>query len=249
MITKLESISYLRNALLYCERGGELITSHLCIGKAKDINIQMKQNNSMNDRCIKNTFHIKIRIAPEDKGKLSIQDWINISTEYSNKIGFKETPYAVYIHLENTENEHIHIIASRIKQNNLAVKDSYTHYKNMDFCRSIEKKYNLRKVNRVLETIKTKNTFTTNDKRSLLIEQKIIKAINQSDSFDDFVFHLSNMGIKTKKGRGLGFTDEQGVYFKGSSISRKYSLKGIEKLLSYSQQEKRMTSRKKSLKP
>lgn len=243
MIAKLESIAYLQNALTYCQFGGELIVSNKCIGNSDQINSQMEINNAFNDRCIKNTFHIKIRIAPEDKGKLNTKDWIDISNDYAKKIGFQNNPFAVYIHEENTDKEHIHIIASRVKSNNLAVSDSYTHYKNMDFCRNIEKKYKLRQVKRVLETVKKQEIFTKNDKRIAPLEEKIISAIKQSDSFQDFEFHLKNMGIKTKRGRGIGFTDEKGVYIKGSDINRKYSLKGIEKLLSYEQKEKEMNKK------
>lgn len=245
MIVNLQSISYLKNALSYCERGGELITSNLCIGSSVDIASQMEDNNSFNDKCLKNAFHIKIRIAPEDIGKLNTQDWIDISDDYAHKIGFQNNMFAVYIHEENTDKEHIHIVASRIKSDNLAVRDNYTHYKNMDFCRDIEKKYKLRQVKRVLEKVKNKEVFIKDDKRIKPLEQKIELAINQSDSFDDFIFHLNNSGIKTKKGRGIGFTDEKGVYFKGSDINRKYSLKGIEKLLSYKNQEQRMQSKNK----
>ncbi|PNW27211.1 hypothetical protein [Formosa algae] len=92
----------------------------------------------------------------------------------------------------------------------------------------------------MLETVKKQEIFTRQDKRIPPLEKKIESAIKQSDSFDDFVFHLKNMGIKTKKGRGIGFTDEKGVYFKGSAINRQYSLKGIEKRLSYENQEKEM---------
>ncbi|NJB83127.1 hypothetical protein, partial [Wenyingzhuangia aestuarii] len=108
------------------------------------------------------------------------------------------------------------------------------------FCREIEKTYKLRQVKRVLETVKNQEVFVKGDTRILPLEEKIASAIKQSDSFEDFEFHLKNMGIKTKKGRGIGFTDEKGVYIKGSDINRKYSLKGIEKLLSYEQQEKRL---------
>lgn len=244
MIAKLEPIAYLQNALDYCERGGELIASKKCIGNSSQINFQMERNNAFNDRCLKNTFHIKIRIAQEDKGKLNTQDWIDISDDYAKKIGYQKNPYAVYIHEEGTDREHIHIIASRIQSNNLAVEDNFTHYKNMDFCREIEKKYNLRQVKRVLEAVKKQEIFIKNDKRIAPLEEKIASAIKQSDSFADFEFHLKNMGIKTKKGRGIGFIDEKGVYIKGSDINRKYSLKGIEKLLSYEQQEKQMNVRR-----
>lgn len=64
------------------------------------------------------------------------------------------------------------------------------------------------------------------------MQLKIKSAVNQSDSFEGFEFHLKNMGIKTKKGRGICLIDEKGVYIKSSAINRKYSLKGIEKQLS-----------------
>jgi len=248
MIAKLQSISYFQNALSYCERGGEILTANNCLGSSTAISQQMEKNNNLNDKCLKNTFHIKIRIAPEDIGKLNTKDWIDISNEYANKIGFQHNPYAVYIHQEGTEKEHIHIVASRIMANNLAVKDNYTHYKNMDFCREIEKKYDLRDVKRTLEAVKNKELFLKQDHRILPLEEKITTAIKQSDSLDDFVFHLENMGVKTKTGRGIGFTDEKGVYFKGSDINRKYSLKGIEELLSYKNQEKEMYNQYSKLK-
>lgn len=239
MIAKSQSISYTKNALAYCERGGELLTTNLCIGNSEDISKQMQKNNALNDKCLKHTLHVKIRVAPEDKGKLNTQDWIDISKKYAYKIGFQNNPYAVYIHKEATDMEHIHIVASRIKDDNKAVSDSYTHYKNMDFCREIERKYSLRKVERVLEKVKSQEKFIGSDKRKILLKTKILQVIDLSDSLDDVVFHLKNRGIKTKIGRGIGFEDEKGAYFKGSSIDRKFSLKGIEKLLSYDNQEKR----------
>lgn len=239
MIAKIESIStgHTLNSLSYCEVGGELIFSNLCLGNSKDIYLQMLENNALNDRCSKQTFHIKIRIAPEDKGKLNIQDWIDISNGYATKIGFQNNPFAVYIHEEGNEREHIHVVASKILENNTAVSDSYTHYKNMDFCREVEKKYNLRKVERVLEKVKNGEVFQSSDKRINPLKNKIFNAIEMSDTLEDVAFLLQNQRIKMKTGRGIGFTDEKGVYFKGSSIDKKLSLSGIEKLLSYEYQQ------------
>ncbi|WP_111706574.1 relaxase/mobilization nuclease domain-containing protein [Lutibacter citreus] len=236
MITKLQSISYTQNALEYCERGGDIIYSNQCLGNSKDIYLQMLENNASNDKCLKPTFHIKVRIAPEDRKLLSIDDWLNISNDYAAKIGFQNNPFAVYVHEEGTKKEHIHIVASRITENNKAVSDSYTHYKNMDFCREVEKKYNLRKVKRVFETVKNNEVFKSSDKRIQPLKEKIFKAIEMSDSIDDVIFHLKNEEIKVKIGRGIGFTYKD-VYFKGSKIDRGLSLKGIEKLLSYEHQQ------------
>ncbi len=144
----------------------------------------------------------------------------------------------VFYHILCTIKEHIHIVASRIQENNLAVSNSYTHYKSMDFCRKEEEKYSLRQVKRVLEEVKQQEKFISDDKRLLSVKQKIVSAINQSDSFEDFKFHLKNMKVTIKKGRGISFIDEDDVSFKGSKIDRKYSLKGIEKMFSYEEQEK-----------
>ncbi|SCY00593.1 Relaxase/Mobilisation nuclease domain-containing protein [Nonlabens sp. Hel1_33_55] len=254
MIAKLQSIHYTTSALLYCERGGELLTTNKCLGNGREIAKQMLLNNSFNDRCEANTYHIKIRMAPEDKGLLNNQDWIDISHIYATKHKFEDHMYAVYIHEEGTESEHIHIVASRIGENNLAVSDSFTHYKNMDFCREMERKYKLRKVERVLEKAKNKEVFQRNDKRMKPLEKKIKIAIGQSDHLIDLEFHLKNIGVTLKIGRGISFKDEDGVYYKGSSINRSYSLKGIKELLSYNQQEKRsiapaMKQKQESVKP
>lgn len=237
MIAKLQSISYTSNALSYCEKGGELLISNKCLGNASQLFEQMKELEKRNDRCEKKAFHIKIRIAPEDKGKLNNQDWIDISEGYAKKIGFQSNMYATYIHEEGSEKEHIHIVASRIMDNNLAVPDSFTHYKNLDYCREIEKKYDLRKVERKLEKFKAQEQFIPTDKRSTDLKEAIFSAISISDSIEDIVFHLKNQNIKTKIGRGISFIDKNGVNKKGSEIDRKLSLKGIEKLLSYKDQE------------
>jgi len=238
MIAKLESISYGKNALAYCERGGELLYTNKCLGNSSQIYEQMKFQGRFNDRCIKRFFHIKIRQAPEDKGKLSNQDWIDIAQDYAKKIGFQNNLYAIYVHGTNTEKMHSHIVASRIGDNNLAVRDDHTHYKNMDFCRKIEARYNLRKVDRKLEKFKVHENFISTDVRVKDLKEEILAAINMSDCMKDLIFHLENRQIKTKIGRGISFT-KNGIKKKGSHIDRKFSLKGIEKLLRYKEQEKR----------
>lgn len=237
MIAKLESISYGKNALAYCERGGEVLFTNKCLGNSSQIYEQMKFQARFNDRCIKRFFHIKIRQAPEDKGKLTKQDWIDIAQDYASTIGF-ETPYAIYIHEFKTEIEHCHIIVSRIGENNLAVRDDHTHYKNMDFCRKIEANYNLRKVDRRLEKFKAQEKFVSSDAKVQDLKEEILSAIKMSDSMEDLIFHLENRQIKTKIGRGISFT-KNGIRKKGSHIDRNFSLKGVEKTLRYKEQEKR----------
>ncbi len=238
MIAKLESISYGKNALAYCERGGELLYTNKCLGNSSQIYEQMEIQGRFNDRCIKRFFHIKIRQAPEDKGKLTKQDWINLAQDYAKTIGFENNAFALYIHEFKTENEHCHIIVSRIGENNLAVRDDHTHYKNMDWSRRIEARFNLRRIDRRLEKFKAQEKFISTDPKIQDLKAEINAAINMSDSMEDLIFHLENRGIKTKIGRGISFT-KNGIRKKGSHIDRKFSLKGIEKILRYKEQEKK----------
>lgn len=239
MIAKLESISYAKNALAYCEKGGEVLYTNKCLGNSSQIYEQMKFQGRFNDRCIKRFFHIKIRLAPEDKGKLSNQDWIDISKDYARKLNFQNNIYSVYIHEENTDREHCHIVSARIGDNNIAVPDNYTHYRNMDFCRHVEERYNLRKVDRKLEKFKAQENFISSDTRIKGLKEEIFSGIDMSDSIEDLALHLNERGIKVKIGRGISFIDQNGVRKKGSEVDRKLSLKGIEKMLSYKEQEKR----------
>ncbi|MEI6866771.1 hypothetical protein [Flavicella sp.] len=250
MITKLQSISFTKNALLYCEKGGEVLTTNKCFGNAIDIYNQMKEKEAQNDKCTNKTFHIKIRAAPEDKGKLNNQDWVDIANKYALKTGFQDNMFAVYLHQKKGEEEknHIHIVSTRLDDKNLAVSNSFTHYKSQDFSRVIEKEYNLRKVGRKLEALKMNQEFTPNNKHTADLKEAIFSAIDISDSLEDVIFILKNKNIQTKIGRGISFTDAKGVRKKGSEIDRKLSLKGIEKLLSYEQQEKRMNKKNRGFK-
>jgi len=229
MITKIESISYTKNALEYCERGGELLMQHKCFGLSADVYQDMLENNTLNNRCTKPTFHVKLRPAPEDAGKLNNQQFIDIAEKYAKEIGFHNNPYAVYIHEEYTQKAHVHIVASRIKSDNTAVSDSFLFYENLEFSAKVEKEYGLRQVerpnykNKVIDA----TPFVSKDKRKIALVENIESAIKFSDNIEDFVDLLKVKDIKVKLGRGIGFTDADGVSFKGSALGRQFSLKGV----------------------
>lgn len=232
MIINISSVSHTRSLLKYCEKGGEIIHASKSFGNSDDIYHQMQEQEAFNTKCIKKTFHASIRIAPEDKGKLSIQDWIDISDRFAKKIGFENNIYAVYIHELGTAQEHSHIVSTRITDENLAVKNNYTKYKCMDFSREIENEYNLRKVIRKLEKFKAKEVFITKDHRTQTLQKIIISEMKSSKDLNELIINIENKhGIKTKVGKGIYFTDNHGVKKKGSEIHKNISIKGIHKFL------------------
>ncbi len=232
MLINFMTIGHSKSLLSYCEKGGEIIHSNKSLGDSDQIYLQMKQQEALNTKCMKKTFHASLRIAPEDKGKLSIQDWIDISERFAKKIGFENNIYAVYMHEENTAKEHIHIVATRINDDNKAVDNNYTKYKSMDFSRDIENEYSLRKVTRKLEKIKAKEVFITKDHRTLTLHKIITSEKKKSKDINDLITNLKRKhGIRTKVGKGIYFTDKQGVKKKGSEIHKTLSIKGIHKFL------------------
>ena len=232
MIINIASVNHSKPLLKYCEKGGEIIHSNKSFGNSEEIYLQMQKQEAFNTKCLKKTFHASIRIAPEDKGKLSIQDWIDISERFAKKIGFENNIYAVYIHEENTSKEHIHIVASRINDNNKAIENGYTKYKSMDFSREIEEEYMLRKVDRKLEKFKNKEVFIYQNKRTQKLQEIITSEMKTSKSMSNLTYQLKKKhGIKTKIDKGIYFTDKKGVQKKGSKIHKNLSLKGIHKFL------------------
>lgn len=219
MIIKNQSISHTFNALSYCEKGGELIYTHKCLGSTQEIFDQMDRINRQNQRCHKPTFHVKMRMAPEDFGKLTIQEELDILKRYTEKIGFDKNLYAIYIHKEGTPEQHFHIVASRILENNRAVSDSFYKFKNNDFCREIEEEFGLRKIERGLEKVR---------KAKDSLKEVILHCLDQSLDIEDFIFELSQYNIKVRLGRGITFEDEKGTLYSGSSIDRNLSLMLIE---------------------
>ncbi len=232
MIINISSVSHTKSLLAYCEKGGEIIHSNKSFGNSEQIHLQMQAQEALNTKCLKKTFHASIRIAPEDKGKLSIQDWIDISERFAKKIGFENNMYAVYIHEENTAKEHVHIVSSKINDENKSVKNNHTKFKSMDFSREIEHEYNLRKVTRKLEKFKAKEVFVTKDHRIQSLQRIITSEMKTSKNVDDLIINLAKIhGIKTNIGKGISFTDKQGVKKKGSEIHKNVSIKGIHKFL------------------
>lgn len=231
MITEIATIGHGSEALSYCERGGYLLQSSKCLGNANEISKQMKTVGRNNHRCEKKFFHVKIRIASEDKGKLTTQNWIDISENYALKMGFNNNMYATYMHQEATENEHIHIVVARVGENNLAVSDSYSHIKSMDFSRRIEEKYKLRKVKRKLEAIKKNEVFENDNSYVLDMKHIILSTLEKSKNFEEFKEKLGISDITVNTGRGIVFTNAKRIKRKGSAIDRKLSYQKILKVL------------------
>lgn len=53
----------------------------------------------------------------------SAEDLKNVALQYINKMGYGNNPYMIYFH-SDTENNHVHIVSTRVQKNGQKVKDN-----------------------------------------------------------------------------------------------------------------------------
>ena len=96
-------------------------------------------------------FHGILSISKGEN--LSKEQWTYCIQHYLKTQGFNENHPFVAVKHNDKENEHIHIVASRIGLDGSLNRLSYSKYKGMQACRELEKKFNLRQ----LETSRDEN--------------------------------------------------------------------------------------------
>lgn len=137
------------------EQGELLDTNILIIDPKKDLSNEFKDVANLNKRVKKNIFHASLSLP--DGEKISSEKFTKIGKEYMEKMGFKNTPYAIFEH-HDTKNQHIHIVASRVKNDGKCVSDKMERYKSQKVSRELEQKYDLKP---------TKSTKQGYDKKNL----------------------------------------------------------------------------------
>jgi len=227
MIVNSHPASSTKGTILYAgeKDKAELIEQNDCFGSPQEVAEQFKQVQELNTRASEKnkTFHASISLPEKDKGKLSKKQEQDMVKAYAKKQGFEKNQWVAYKH-NDTKNPHYHFVANRINpETKKSTSISNDRYKNMEFSKEMEQKYNLTRVEKTMQTDKTK----TNQRASEL-KNIVDKNIKKSKSFDDFKKNMEKDGVTVNKGRGLSYTHDK-VSFKGSELGRNYSLKNTEK--------------------
>jgi hypothetical protein len=228
VICKINTITHAKNALDYCEKGGELLHSNKTYGSAKEINSQFRDVHALKPKIKEKSIHAIISFNPEDRA-LNKGEMIDIVDKYAKKIGFDNNQYAVYLH-EDKAHTHLHIVANRIGYDRKLVSASYSHMKSLDFSTEMEKEYSLLKTKRPTKG----KDFIRDNKHNETLKLAIDECLKKSKNLDELGKNLKEQySVTMHKGRGVSFMYQEGsntaVKTKGSAIGREYSLKGLEK--------------------
>lgn len=179
-------------------------------------------NRNCTSPCWHQTFSFPIGENLSDE-KMAI-----ITIEFSNHFGFNSNQLIAFRHLDKSH-QHFHIIVNRLNiDGKKAVRTSNNYYRTNQFCRLMEKKYNLSVIEPKGDRANYKNRFTLQSLMAEKFRLKIDSAIKNCNSLDDFSKYLEDDGIKILTGRGIAFIDsKKGISFKGSDLGRNYSYRSI----------------------
>lgn len=222
-------------ALKYNFGKGELIDTNLLKEDSKYIISKFKDVSSRNSRVKNNLFHASLSL-PENE-RLSKEKFRELGHDYLDKMGFKNTPNAIFLH-EDTKNQHIHIVASRVKFDGKVVKDFKDMHKSKKIMRQLEKKYDLEPVqernkgnsktlgeinaNKYSRTCLLKNSLQDH-LEGVLKESKTRKEYENKCNDSIYIRPLSGKYTYGIFGGG----EEPFMYFSEKQLSEKYTYQSI----------------------
>ncbi|WP_341731853.1 relaxase/mobilization nuclease domain-containing protein [Microcoleus sp. EPA2] len=170
------------------------------------------------------------------------QRWLAIAADYMKTMGFDNNQYTVVKH-SDTEHDHIHIVASRIRLDGSVVDDSWDYYKSQETIRQLEQDYNLEIVASSWE--KDKRAPTTGEHRHLQskgnksvrvqLQDLIDEVTLDNPSMPEFVERLQQQGVEvqvrlTRTGFSKGISyNLNGVAFSGTQLGKAYTFSGLQK--------------------
>jgi hypothetical protein len=213
------------------KKQAEVIGYNQCFGTKKELIRQFIEVSKLNPNVSKPVFHASLSLAHNDSGQLGVQDKVDIAAGLAKKFGFENNQYVVITH-SDTGHEHLHVVANRIDYDGKTASDSNSYKRMAEFCRSIEKAYGLTAVlspGRFLSPTERKGQVQRTDKRKELLKETLEWAISKSTNSKEVKGFMERQGYVVEIARGIAFTDQEMVRFKGSQVG--YSLADIERKL------------------
>ncbi len=225
----------------------ELIGGNMVGKTPRQLAAEFKISRELNPRVQKAVYHVSLSVPNNEK--ISDPQWKEISEKYLNEMGFKNNQFVIVKH-NDTEHNHVHIIASRIRMDTgKAVTDSQDYHRSAKVIQQIERQYGLSlgaktpkqanemdiKAPRRTEIEKAVKNKTPSVKDQL---KDIIQATAQgTNTMSDFVPQLEKMGVGMRAniqgtGRIAGVSFELNhIAVKGSQLGKSFSWNGLQKKL------------------
>lgn len=238
MISKMVKGSGFRGTLDYVlgKDQAELIGGTMAGRDSRELAVEFGDIRALRPSLGKAVFHVSLAVPKNEMKEDS--EWRMIGDRYMREMGFDDNQYAIVRH-KDTDHDHIHIVANRIKYDGSVVSDSRDMERSARVLQGIERDYGLRQVAltpqeaRAIRGYKSQRVLWDQDIRFEVIKGVSWAAKNEK-TMSGLVARLEEMGIGVKAniqstGRvsGISFTME-GYHFKGSDLGRAYTWNSIQ---------------------
>ena len=243
MIGKLIKGSGFRGALNYLFHGNdarknkspEIVGSNMAGITARQLSKEFSALRKLRPTLGKAVCHISLSI-PADDMKLNNQTWGEIAETFIQELGFTDCPFVAVKH-NDTDHQHIHILASRIKINGDVVSDKNDFKRAEDIIRKLEKKFGLSAVLPSNQAPKKRGKRFKNEKEIIMnksneVTTAIDQALNEAKDLPSFIDCCNKQNITVKpyiedsKVIGTSYLYE-GMSYKASSLGREYQWRSI----------------------
>ena len=245
MIGKCKAIAHGSNALEYIFRegklGSRLAFHNLCSREPKAIYEEMKMVSDYNTRCRNKFLRIEIGIAPQDEKKLPVSELMRIAHLFAKQMGLGNHQWVAVTH-KDTDNRHIHIMATRISLYGNVYDTTFVSNKAARVAEELSRKYGLtiaKEVKAERQHQKAKTNPTREQTKQQI--QKICYALLEKykgtgiTGHSMFLYELNKNGIaiermKNKQGMVYGLKFSYcGQTFKASEIGREFGYRSLQK--------------------
>ena len=245
MIAKQVQGSDFKKVLDYVDHksGAKLISSNMAQKEPENLAFEFRLSSNLRKQVTKCVYHASLSVSPSEK--LTDQKWVEIAHAYLKGMEFDENQYVIYRHTD-TEHDHIHIIANRIRvTDGSAVSDSWNYRRSEVLVRQLERQFELsptqcswEKSKRSPSTGEMRRQKRTGEinKRSQ-IQNGIEQSLADNPTLVEFIGRLKEKGIsvrlrksKEDKIEGISYGLE-GLAFQGRQLGKKYTWTSLETLL------------------
>ena len=214
------------------------------VGKeTKEFTDEFRISSNLRTRVTKCVYHASLSVSPLEK--LTDQKWVEIARAYLSGMEFDKNQYVIYRHTD-TEHDHIHIIANRIRvTDGSAVSDSWNYRRSEILVRQLERQFEMSPTQCSWE--KSKRSPSTGEMRRQKrtgevnkrnqIQNGIEQSLADNPTLAEFIGRLKEKGIsvrlrksKEDKIEGISYGLE-GLAFQGRQLGKDYTWTSLETLL------------------
>jgi hypothetical protein len=243
MIAKAVKGSGFRGAAEYDieKEGGRIIDTNMAGENPRELAKEFSEIRKLRPNLSKAVLHVSLSAAPGEK--LTDAQWRDIGKRYMDGMGLEKNQFVTTRHTD-TEHEHIHILANRIRFDGSVTSDSQDYKRQEVIMRELERDYGLQRVAPSREA-QRKAPTKGEIERSIRIDQPSAKqqlqqlcdsAAKNCPSFTRYQERLEAADVELipvvqlegAKLSGLSYR-LGGITMKGSDLGKGYSAAGLAK--------------------